>query len=118
MVPYARQGQCNMNWHKTGELSKMGLLKVCNSLHSACSNLLLSRLMITDLPFSLYSTFVIEALHGFIKQTIWLFIRDMIKGIILATIIGPPIVAAIIVIVQKGSPWPSIFGGFCLYYLL
>ncbi|KAL7204211.1 hypothetical protein ACSBR2_017306 [Camellia fascicularis] len=33
-------------------------------------------------------------------QTIWLFIRDMIKGIILATIIGPPIVAAIIVIVQ------------------
>ncbi|CAL5391101.1 unnamed protein product [Camellia sinensis] len=44
--------------------------------------------------------------------------KDMIKGIILATIIGPPIVAAIIVIVQKGSPWPSIFGGFCLYYLL
>ncbi|GMP70132.1 hypothetical protein CsSME_00029113 [Camellia sinensis var. sinensis] len=22
MVPYARQGQCNMNWHKTGELSQ------------------------------------------------------------------------------------------------
>ncbi|XP_028106929.1 uncharacterized protein LOC114305972 [Camellia sinensis] len=73
---------------------------------------------ITDLPFSLYSIFVIEARHGFIKQTIWLFIRDMIKGIILAIIIGSPIVATIIVIVQKGSPWPSIFGGFCLYYLL
>ncbi|CAL5331947.1 unnamed protein product [Camellia sinensis] len=72
MVPYARQGQCNMNWHKTGELT------------------------ITDLPFSLYSTFVIEARHGFIKL-------DMIKGIILATIIGPPIVAAIIVIVQRNS---------------
>lgn len=64
---------------------------------------------ITDLPFSLYSTFVIEAHHGFNKQTIWLFIRDMIKGIILAIIIGPPIVAAIIVIVQKGGPYLAIY---------
>lgn len=64
---------------------------------------------ITDLPFSLYSTFVIEARHGFNKQTIWLFIRDMIKGIILAIIIGPPIVAAIIVIVQKGGPYLAIY---------
>lgn len=36
----------------------------------------------------------------FIQQTIWLFFRDMIKGIILSIIIGPPVVAAIIVIVQ------------------
>ncbi|KAK9910322.1 hypothetical protein M0R45_034288 [Rubus argutus] len=34
---------------------------------------------ITNLPFSLYSTFVIEARHGFNKQTIWLFFRDMLK---------------------------------------
>ncbi|CAI9785979.1 unnamed protein product [Fraxinus pennsylvanica] len=61
-------------------------------------------LQITDLPFSLYSTFVIEARHGFNKQTIWLFFRDMIKGIVLSLVIGPPIVAAIIVIVQKGGP--------------
>lgn len=97
-------------------------------------------LQITDLPFSLYSTFVIEARHGFnkvsiiyrnyimiiypifinllsvwfvlgnqityyrcfniVQQTIWLFFRDMIKGIVLSIVIGPPIVAAIIVIVQ------------------
>ncbi|THG14115.1 hypothetical protein TEA_028751 [Camellia sinensis var. sinensis] len=43
------------------------------------------------------------------QQTIWLFIRDMIKGIILAIIIGPPIVAAIIVIVQKGGPYLAIY---------
>ncbi|XP_009773920.1 CAAX prenyl protease 1 homolog [Nicotiana tabacum] len=64
---------------------------------------------ITDLPFSLYSTFVIEARHGFNKQTVWLFFRDMIKGIALAIVIGPPIVAAIIVIVQKGGPYLAIY---------
>ncbi|XP_052170275.1 CAAX prenyl protease 1 homolog [Diospyros lotus] len=64
---------------------------------------------ITDLPFSLYSTFVIEARHGFNKQTIWLFFRDMIKGIILAIVIGPPIVAAIILLVQKGGPYLAIY---------
>ncbi|KAL2552943.1 CAAX prenyl protease 1-like protein [Forsythia ovata] len=64
---------------------------------------------VTDLPFSLYSTFVIESRHGFNKQTIWLFFRDMIKGIVLAIVIGPPIVAAIIVIVQKGGPYLAIY---------
>ncbi|XP_059312597.1 CAAX prenyl protease 1 homolog [Lycium ferocissimum] len=64
---------------------------------------------ITDLPFSLYSTFVIEARHGFNKQTMWLFFRDMIKGIALAIMLGPPIVAAIIVIVQKGGPYLAIY---------
>jgi len=37
------------------------------------------------------------------QQTPWLFFRDMIKGIFLSVIIGPPIVAAIIVIVQVKS---------------
>lgn len=64
---------------------------------------------ITDLPFSLYSTFVIESRHGFNKQTIWLFFRDMLKGIALSIVIGPPIVAAIIVIVQKGGPYLAIY---------
>ncbi|KAF2315272.1 hypothetical protein GH714_038662 [Hevea brasiliensis] len=55
---------------------------------------------ITDLPFSLYSTFVIEARHGFNKQTIWLFSRDLFKGICVAIVLGPPIVSAIVLIVQ------------------
>ncbi|CAH9097118.1 unnamed protein product [Cuscuta europaea] len=64
---------------------------------------------ITELPFTLYSTFVIEARHGFNKQTVRLFIRDMIKSIILTIVIGPPIVAAIILIVQKGGPYLAIY---------
>ncbi|XP_022757437.1 CAAX prenyl protease 1 homolog isoform X4 [Durio zibethinus] len=64
---------------------------------------------ITDLPFSLYSTFVIEARHGFNKQTIWLFFRDLIKGMCLAIVLGPPIISAIIVMVQKGGPYLAIY---------
>ncbi|KAK3158732.1 hypothetical protein QOZ80_2AG0140890 [Eleusine coracana subsp. coracana] len=64
---------------------------------------------IVDLPFSLYSTFVIEARHGFNKQTIWLFIRDMIKGILLSIVLGPPIVSAIIYIVQIGGPYLALY---------
>ncbi|KAJ4956960.1 hypothetical protein NE237_013743 [Protea cynaroides] len=64
---------------------------------------------VTDLPFSLYSTFVLEARHGFNKQTISLFFRDLVKGICLSIILGPPIVAAIIVIVQKGGPYLAIY---------
>ncbi|KAL2892127.1 CAAX prenyl protease 1-like protein [Bienertia sinuspersici] len=64
---------------------------------------------ITDLPFSLYSTFVIEARHGFNKQTVWLFFKDMVKSIVLAVVIGPPIVSAIIFIVQKGGPYLAIY---------
>ena len=62
-----------------------------------------------DLPFSLYSTFVIEARHGFNKQTIWLFLRDMVVGLGLSVLLGPPIVAAMIVIVQKGGPYLAIY---------
>lgn len=64
---------------------------------------------ITDLPFSIYSTFVIEARHGFNKQTTWLFFKDIVKGLILSIIIGPPIIAAIIYIVQIGGPYLALY---------
>ncbi|WJX82924.1 CAAX prenyl protease 1 [Trifolium repens] len=98
-------------WKKSGGLVTLAGLNAENEiLHTLA---FLAGLMIwsqtTDLPFSLYSTFVIEARHGFNKQTPWLFFRDMIKGIFLSIIIGPPIVAAIIVIVQKGGPYLAIY---------
>ncbi|KAK2349513.1 CAAX prenyl protease 1 [Trifolium repens] len=98
-------------WKKSGGLVTLAGLNAENEiLHTLA---FLAGLMIwsqtTDLPFSLYSTFVIEARHGFNKQTPWLFFRDMIKGIFLSIIIGPPIVASIIVIVQKGGPYLAIY---------
>lgn len=59
--------------------------------HSSCISLREGSLF----PFPLVSA---------LQQTIWLFIRDLFKGICLAIVLGPPIVSAIILIVQVWSP--------------
>lgn len=51
---------------------------------------------IISLPFSIYSTFVIEEKFGFNKTTVKTFIVDMIKGALLGAIIGVPLGALII----------------------
>uniref|UniRef100_A0A0D3F8W7 CAAX prenyl protease 1 homolog n=1 Tax=Oryza barthii TaxID=65489 RepID=A0A0D3F8W7_9ORYZ len=98
-------------WKKSGELATNAGLNAENEILHTLAFLagVMIWSQITDLPFSLYSTFVIEAKHGFNKQTIWLFIRDMIKGILLSILLGPPIVAAIIIIVQNGGSYLAIY---------
>lgn len=51
---------------------------------------------IISLPFSIYSTFVIEEKFGFNKTTVKTFIIDMIKGALLSAAIGLPLGALII----------------------
>ena len=48
------------------------------------------------LPFSLYSTFVIEERFGFNKTTAKTFALDLLKGIVLAAVIGGPLLAAVL----------------------
>ncbi|CAM6084624.1 unnamed protein product [Calypogeia fissa] len=64
---------------------------------------------IIELPFSLYSTFVIETRHGFNKQTLYLFFKDMVVGMLLMAVLGPPIVSAIIYMVQRGGPYLALY---------
>ena len=45
---------------------------------------------IPSLPLSIYQTFVLEERHGFNKTTPWLFFTDMLKGWLLAVVIGWP----------------------------
>lgn len=98
-------------WKKSGDLAVyMGLdaeNEIIHTLSFLAGSMIWSQ--ITELPFSLYSTFVIEDRHGFNKQTIWLYFRDIFKGIFISILIGPPIVAAIIFIVQKGGPYLAIY---------
>lgn len=98
-------------WKKSGDLAVYMGLDVENEIIHTLSFLAGSMIwsQITELPFSLYSTFVIEDRHGFNKQTIWLYFRDIFKGIFISILIGPPIVAAIIFIVQKGGPYLAIY---------
>ena len=65
--------------------------------------IMLARTILT-LPFSIYSTFVIEERFGFNKTTIKTFILDLIKGFILSLIIGGPLLTGILALfIYAGS---------------
>jgi len=59
---------------------------------------------IIHLPFSLYSTFVIEEKHGFNKQTLGLFFIDLIKSLAIGIAIGTPLISLLITIIKWGGP--------------
>ncbi len=54
-----------------------------------------------NLPISYYSTFVLEEKFGFNKQTVRLWVVDMIKGQMLAVVLGAPLLSGFLAIVQK-----------------
>lgn len=56
---------------------------------------------VLSIPISVYQTFVLEEKFGFNKQTPKLFITDMLKGLMLAFVLTPPILAGFLAIVQK-----------------
>ncbi|CAO3571417.1 unnamed protein product [Mortierella alpina] len=58
---------------------------------------------VVSLPFSLYSTFVIEERHGFNKQTLGLFFSDMVKGHLVGGAIGMPFLAGFLKIIKIGG---------------
>ncbi len=59
-----------------------------------------------DLPFSIYSTFVIEEKFGFNRTTIKTFITDMIKSSLLGMAIGVPLLYVILWLMeQTGDQW-------------
>ena len=59
-----------------------------------------------DLPFSIYSTFVIEERFGFNRTTVKTFITDIFKGALLTIIIGMPLVWVVLWLMEKaGENW-------------
>lgn len=59
-----------------------------------------------ELPFSLYSTFRVEARFGFNKMTPALFWKDFFKGLLLGAALGLPLAAAVLwVMAQMGDYW-------------
>jgi STE24 endopeptidase len=55
---------------------------------------------IISLPFSIYATFVIEERFGFNKTTPRTFILDLLKGTLLAIVLGGPLLAGILAFFQ------------------
>jgi STE24 endopeptidase len=59
-----------------------------------------------DLPFSLYSTFVIEERHGFNRETLRSFFVDRLKGLAIGALLGGPLLAALLwVMARAGASW-------------
>ncbi len=58
---------------------------------------------IISLPFSVYSTFIIEARFGFNKTTLLTYVLDHIKTALLAAVIGGPILALILLFFERAG---------------
>ncbi|GMF10084.1 unnamed protein product [Phytophthora lilii] len=78
-----------------------------NEIYRALMLLTLTTLRDTfvGIPFGLYSTFVVEARHGFNKQTLGLFFMDKIKSFMLFIVIGFPVTAALIYVIRWGGEY-------------
>ncbi len=57
-----------------------------------------------NLPWSIYSTFILEEKFGFNRTTPKIFITDRVKGLVLGGAIGLPLLYALIYLFQKTGP--------------
>ncbi|XP_033118144.1 CAAX prenyl protease 1 homolog [Anneissia japonica] len=64
---------------------------------------------ISGLPWSIYSTFVIEQRHGFNKQTPGFYAKDQIKKFVVSQAISAPLVACLIYIIKWGGEYFFIY---------
>ena len=58
-----------------------------------------------DLPMSLYQTFVLEQKFGFNKMTWKLWLSDAIKGLLLGLLLGVPLIAMVLWLMQAGGAY-------------
>jgi len=64
---------------------------------------------VTGLPWSIYSTFVLEEKHGFNKQTWKFYVKDKIKKLIVSQAIGLPILSLLLYIIKAGGQFFFIY---------
>ncbi len=65
--------------------------------------------MILSLPFSIYSTFVIEERFGFNKTSPKTFVMDMLKGLGLGVVLGGPLLAGILAFFVYIDQWAWLY---------
>jgi STE24 endopeptidase len=80
--------------------------------------LLLAKFIIS-VPFSIYSTFVIEEKYGFNKTTPKTFVTDIVKSLLLSLILGSILLGAILMFLESGGPYAWIIcWGFSAIFIL
>lgn len=60
---------------------------------------------VLDLPFEWWRTFRIEQQFGFNRSTWRLFVADLLKGILVATVLGLPLTALVLWIMASAGGW-------------
>lgn len=60
---------------------------------------------LTNIPFTLYSIFVIEEKFGFNKMTLKLYFFDLIKGLILGLLLSIPLLFSLFWFMEKTGTW-------------
>ncbi|KAK7500099.1 hypothetical protein BaRGS_00008646 [Batillaria attramentaria] len=98
-------------WAKSGQIcARYGLgpdYEITQSVVFTVLAMLFST--VTSLPWSVYSTFVIEERHGFNKQTPAFYVKDQIKKFIVMMFIMLPITATLIFIIKAGGEYFFIY---------
>ena len=64
---------------------------------------------VASLPFSVYATFVIEERFGFNKTTWSTFVLDILKGFVLAILLGTPLLAGILFFFEYAGTYAWLF---------
>ena len=85
------------NWFDT-IVRSWGFVPLVNGLFY--TGILLFVYSLLTLPFNVYGTFVIEERFGFNRTTPKTFILDHVKGLVLAVVLGAPLLAAILALFQ------------------
>jgi STE24 endopeptidase len=62
-----------------------------------------------NLPFSVYATFGIEQRFGFNTTTVATFLLDGVKAVLLAVVLGGPLLAAILWFFETSGPWAWLY---------
>lgn len=105
----ALAAQVSGYWFDTPLLAGMATIGLC-LLASSCAGL----------PLSLYRTFVLERRFGFNRTTPALFATDLLRGALLAMLIGSPVLAAALWLLAHGGPyfWVWTWLAWCSFVLL
>ena len=75
-----------------------GFVPIANGLLYV--GILLFAYSLVTLPFSIYATFVIEERFGFNRTTPIIFIKDRLKGLALALLLGAPLLAIVLALFE------------------
>lgn len=94
-------------WHQSVALTQHLNLNHHNEIIVSCIFICVISVVgiVKDMPFKVYSTFVVEEKHGFNKQTVGFFVKDQIKFFILNIALSVPISSMVIYIVQIGGTY-------------